>query len=337
MRLCSRNDGMPYSPCIQTQPPKPLEQARQNLRIRHYSLKTEKTYLSWIKDFIYFHDKKHPEILNESHITQYISHLAVKRNVSASTQNQALCALVFLYKHVLKMELEDFGPLVWAKKPKRIPVVFSRDEVRRVLNQMHGTYRMMATLLYGSGLRLSECLHLRIKDIDFGYNQITVRNGKGNKDRIVPLPQQCKADIEKHLVKVREQHQLDVKKGYGSVEMPDALARKYSKAEYSWPWQYVFPAHRISTDPRSGIERRHHLYDTVLQKAVKTAIRKAGIHKHAGCHTLRHSFATHLLEDGYDIRTVQELLGHKNVQTTMIYTHVLNKGGLAVRSPADTL
>jgi integron integrase len=252
---------------------------------------------------------------------------------------------VFLYKHVLKKNVGDLGELVWAKKPKHLPTVLTREEVKAIFTHLDGTYRIMASLLYGCGLRLNECLNLRIKDIDFGMNQITVRDAKGSKDRITMLPLSVKEILQKHLESVKKIHEKDLKDGYGSVYLPDALERKYPHASKTWTWQFVFPAHYISTDPRSGIRRRHHLYETVLQKAVKTAIRKAGIAKHAGCHTLRHSFATHLLEDGYDIRTVQELLGHNDVKTTMIlrqasgqvYTHVLNKGGLGVKSPADNI
>lgn len=240
------------------------------------------------------------------------------------------------YKHVLKKEIEDLN-LIWAKKSKRIPVVFTREEIKTVLKYLHGTYWMMAMLLYGASLRLREVLNLRIKDIDFQYSQIIVRNTKGNEDRIVPLPQTLKEPLHTHLLKVKKLHQKDLKEGFGKVYLPNALERKYPNAAKEWIWQYVFPAHHISNDPRSGAERRHHLYDTVLQKAIKTAVKKAGIPKRGTCHTLRHSFATHLLEDGYDIRTVHELLGHKYLETTMIYTHVLNKGGLAVKSPADNL
>ncbi|HHS13520.1 MAG TPA: integron integrase, partial [bacterium] len=316
-------------------PPRLLDQVRNAIRTRHYSLKTEKCYIQWIRQYIFFHNKQHPEKLGEKEITLFLNHLAVDRQVASATQNQALCAIVFLYKHVLYQEPGEFKNLIWAKQPVRTPTVLSRDEVKSVLLQMSGTYQMMATLLYGAGLRLSECLRLRVKDVDFDYNQLIIRDSKGNKDRVVPLPHTIKERLNLHINSVKKQHEKDLQNGYGSVEMPFALARKYPNAEYAWKWQYVFPARRISKDPRSGIERRHHLYDTVLQKAVKTAIRKAGITKHAGCHTLRHSFATHLLEDGYDIRTVQELLGHKNVNTTMIYTHVLNKGGRGVVSPAD--
>jgi len=318
-------------------PLKLLDQVQQTIRTKHYSYRTEKSYVGWIKQFIMFNGKKHPKDMGETEINTFLTHLAVKRKVSASTQNQALCAIVFLYKHVLKRNLGDFGPLTWAKKPRKLPVVLSKSEITSLMKNLKGTYWIMAMLLYGAGLRLMECLRLRIKDIDFEYNQITIHEAKGNKDRIVPLPQRIKRQLADHIKNVRKQHQKDLKNGYGSVEMPNALARKYLNADKSWAWQYVFPAHRISKDPRTGIKRRHHLYETVLQKAVRNSVRKANITKRATCHTLRHSFATHLLEDGYDIRTVQELLGHKKLDTTMIYTHVLNKGGKGVVSPADKL
>ena len=314
-----------------------LDQVRTAVRIRHYSARTEKAYVHWIRKFVFFHSVRHPINMGGPEITAFLNHLAVNDKVSASTQNQALCAIVFLYKHVLKKEPDQFEGLVWAKKPKHIPVVFTREEVRSILNHLDGVYWMMATLLYGAGLRLRECLELRIKDIDFDYNQIVIRDAKGEKDRVVPLPQKLKTPLKSQMEKVKKLHEQDVKDGYDSVYMPYALEKKYPHAGKELAWKYVFPAHQISTDPRSDIRRRHHLYETVLQKAVKTAIRKAGIVKHAGCHALRHSFATHLLEDGYDIRTIQELLGHNDVKTTMIYTHVLNKGGLAVKSPADQL
>ena len=317
--------------------PRLLDAVRAAVRVRHYSIRTEKAYVHWIRKFVFFHGLRHPRDMGGPEITAFLNHLAVHEKVSASTQNQALCAIVFLYKHVLNKEPDKFEGLVWAKKPRHLPVVFTREEVRSILSQLDGVYWMMATLLYGAGLRLRECLELRIKDIDFDYNQIFIRDAKGEKDRIVPLPQKLKPPLKSQMEKVKRLHEQDVKDGYDSVYMPYALEKKYPHAGKEPAWKYVFPAHQISTDPRSGIRRRHHLYETVLQKAVKTAIRKAGIVKHAGCHTLRHSFATHLLEDGYDIRTIQELLGHNDVKTTMIYTHVLNKGGLAVRSPADSL
>jgi integron integrase len=327
------------SPTISiTTPPKLLDQVRSALRTRHYSYATEKSYVGWIKHYIRFHNTTHPKDLGEEDINRFLSYLAVEKKVASATQNQALCAIVYLYKHVLKTELGDFGKdLIWAKKTKHIPVVFTREEVRMIMENLHGMHWVMAMLLYGSGLRLKECLQLRVKDIDFHYNQITIRDAKGEKDRIVPLPQKLKEPLQTQFKKVKKLHEKDLKDGFGSVQLPYALEKKYANASISLGWQFVFPAHHISTDPRSGIHRRHHLYETVLQKAVKNAIRKAGIMKHAGCHNLRHSFATHLLEDGYDIRTVQELLGHNDVKTTMIYTHVLQKGGLAVKSPADRL
>lgn len=316
--------------------PKLLDQVRRALRVRHYSASTEKTYIQWIYRYICFHNKIHPRDLNESEISQFLSYLATIRKVSASTQNQALCAIVFLYKEVLKIDLGTFN-LVWAKKSKRIPVVFSKKEVAELMKQLKGVHWILAMLMYGAGLRRMECLRLRVKDIDFDYNQITIKSGKGDKDRVVPLPNGIIPQLKKHLEQVHKQHANDLQNGFGSVELPFALARKYPHAEKEWKWQYIFPAHRISVDPRSGIQRRHHLYDTLMRKAVKTALKKTNITKHVSCHTFRHSFATHLLADGYDIRTVQELLGHKDVKTTMIYTHVLNKGGLAVTSPADRL
>jgi len=315
--------------------PKLLDQVRQIIRIKHYSLRTEESYINWIKRFIFFHNKKHPIEMGEEEIGQFITYLAKNDKVSASTQNQALCAIIFLYKNVLKKELENTISIYWSKRPKKLPVVFTKSEAIEVLNNLKGTHWIVAMLLYGSGLRLSESLELRVKDIDFGYNQILVRESKGGKDRTTMLPQKIVEPLKNHLNEVKKIHEEDLKNGFGSVYLPYAIERKYPNAEYEWDWQYVFPATKISTDPRSGIQRRHHLYDTVIQKAVKQAIRNAGIVKNASCHTFRHSFATHLLESGYDIRTIQELLGHKNVETTMIYTHVINQGGKGVRSPAD--
>lgn len=274
--------------------------------------------------------------MGEQEINQFLTHLAVNDHVSASTQNQALCSLIFLYKQILKKEMGELN-IIWAKKPKRLPVVLTRDEVKDVLSQLSGTYRLVAMLLYGSGLRLMECLRLRVKDIDFDYKQITVRDAKGQKDRVTPLPEKAIEPLQRQLEKVKKQHEKDVQDGYGSVYLPNALSKKYPNAEIEFGWQYVFPSASLSIDPRSGIKRRHHLDESVLQRAVKQAVLTSGIHKQATCHTLRHSFATHLLEDGYDIRTVQELLGHSSVETTMIYTHVMNKGGMAVKSPVDSL
>ena len=312
-------------------------QVRHAIRLRHYSMRTEEVYLNWIKRFIQFHNNRQPQEMGVEEIQQFLSHLAISKNVSASTQNQSLCALVFLYKRVLNIELPEFDNIVWAKKPRKLPVVFSKAEVKEILSQLTGTYWIMANLLYGAGLRLNECLRLRIKDIDFQKNQITVRSAKGDRDRVTMLPEIVQKPLVNHLNKVKKLHETDLRNGFGLVYLPYALERKYPNADREWGWQWVFPASNISTDPRSGTRRRHHLHESVLQKAVRISIKKAGIHKPAGCHTFRHSFATHLLADGYDIRTVQELLGHQNVATTMIYTHVLNKGGLAIKSPADRL
>jgi len=317
------------------QKPKLLDQVRNMLRTKRYKQKTEKAYIYWIRRFILFHNKRHPKEMGEKEINEFLTHLAVKEKVSASTQNQALCAIVFLYREVLKIELGDFGDVVWAKKPKKLPVVFTRQEITKVLNCLSGTNWMMAMLLYGGGLRLNECLQLRVKDIDFQYMQIIVRSAKGDKDRVTLLPKNVIAPLKKHLNYVKLLHEQDLKAGYDSVYMPYALERKYPNAGREFGWRFVFPATQISKDPDTGIQRRHHIYESVLQKAVKKAIQQAGIYKHASCHTFRHSFATHLLEAGYDIRTVQELLGHKNLNTTMIYTHVLNKGAFGVKSPAD--
>jgi integron integrase len=317
--------------------PKLLERVRAALRTRHYAYRTEKSYVQWIVRFVRFHGKRNPAEMGEDEITSFLNHLAMAGHVSSSTQNQALCAVVFLYKHVLKRDLGEFGELVWAKRPVRVPVVLTREEVKRVLARLTGSYATMATLLYGSGLRLMECLRLRVKDVDFGMRQITVRDAKGAKDRVTMLPESVRPVLEAHLKRVRALHEQDLRNGTGAVFLPNALDRKYPGAPFEWGWKYVFPSLSLSADPASGEQRRHHAFHTGLQRAVHQAVREAGIVKPAGCHTLRHSFATHLLEDGYDIRTVQELLGHKDVKTTMIYTHVLNKGGLAVRSPADSL
>jgi len=320
---------------IPTAPAKP--KLLEKVRLRHYSPHTEDAYIYWIKQFIFFHDKQHPRELKEKDIEKFLTHLAVNKHVSASTQNQALCAIIFLYKNVLTIELGDLGKVAWAKKPAKLPVVFSHEEVANVLNQLSGTNLIMAALLYGSGLRLSECLQLRVKDIDFQYKQIIVRSAKGDKDRVTLLPENLIEPLKKHLSYVKMLHEKDLSEGFDSVYMPFALDRKYPNAGREFGWRFVFPATQISKDPRTGIQRRHHIHESVLQKAVKTAIRKASITKHASCHTFRHSFATHLLESGYDIRTVQELLGHKDLNTTMIYTHVLNKGAFGVKSPADLI
>jgi integron integrase len=317
-----------------SKPPRLLDRVRWHLRVKRYSIRTETTYLDWVRRFILFHGKRHPETMGEPEIAAFLSHLAVNRRVAPSTQNQALCALLFLYREVLERKL-DFIDLERAKRSPKIPVVFTRVEARAVLAHLKGDYRLMANLLYGSGLRLLECLRLRVKDIDFGYRQITVRESKGMRERVTLLPDRLCHPLQAHLARVKVLHQQDLTRGGGAVYLPSALHRKYRKAPREWPWQYVFPAEKISLDPRSGEKRRHHMGEKNLQNAVKFAIRAAGIAKAASCHTFRHSFATHLLENGYDIRTVQELLGHKDVATTMIYTHVCGRPGLNIRSPVD--
>jgi integron integrase len=315
--------------------PKLLDLVRFQLRLRHYSIRTEQAYIHWIKQFIIFHDKRHPSEMAEPEISIFLSHLAQDKNVAVSTQNQALSAILFLYRDVLRLALRQIENVERAKKPSKLPIVFTREEVRAVLAHLEGTKWLIVSLLYGSGLRLMECLRLRVKDLDFQYNQIVVRDGKGGKDRVTILPETLKESLFRHLERVKALHQLDLKEGFGQVYLPFALERKYPSASRQWGWQYLFPAPKRSVDPRTGKVRRHHLAENVIQKAVSAAIQKAGIAKPGSCHSFRHSFATHLLESGYDIRTVQELLGHKDVSTTMIYTHVLNRGGKGVRSPLE--
>ena len=312
-----------------------LEQMREVIRLKHLSIRTEEAYLSWVKRFILFHDKRHPKDMGAPEIRAFLTRLAVQDKVAASTQNGALNALLFLYRHVLQQPFPELDDLERAKRPHRVPTVLTREEVCVVLAHLSGMSHLMASLLYGAGLRLMECVRLRVKDVDFAYQQITVRDGKGAQDRVTMLPQALVTPLQRHLTKVKLLHEDDLSAGYGEVYLPYALARKEPRAGKSWEWQYVFPATKRSIDPRSGKERRHHVTETVLQKAVKQAIRQARIPKRGSCHTLRHSFATHLLENGYDIRTVQELLGHKDVSTTMLYTHVLQRGGRGVRSPLD--
>ncbi len=314
-----------------------ITEVKQAIRVKHYSYHTEQNYVRWIENFFEFHNNKAAENLDEKDIRQYLNYLAVTKNVAASTQNQALCSIIFLYKQVLGIDLGELGQIAWAKRPKRLPVVFSKPEVRAILAQLSGIYKIMVTLLYGSGLRLNECLQLRIKDIDFDYEQLTIRNGKGDKDRTSVLPQSIIKPLKLHIADAIKIHNADIRNGIDSVYLPFALAQKYPNAGTEIGWRYLFPAAAISTDPRSGKRQRHHIHDAILQRVVKTAISKAGIHKNGGCHTFRHSFATHLLEDGTDIRTVQELLGHRSVETTMVYTHVLKKGKFGVKSPADNL
>ncbi|HXH05983.1 MAG TPA: integron integrase, partial [Vicinamibacterales bacterium] len=317
--------------------PRLLDRVREAIRARHYSVRTEKAYVHWIRRFIFFHGKRHPAEMGAAEVTKFLTSLAVEGRVAASTQNQALSALLFLYKDVLEVDLPWLDGIVRAKRPVRLPVVLTRAEVRAVLQRLEGAPHLMACLLYGAGLRVLECCRLRAQDVDFATNQITVRGGKGDKDRITMLPAVVKPGLVQHLEDVRRQHQADVAMGAGWVELPTALLRKYPKAGRQWAWQWVFPATRIYRDRLTGQRRRHHLHESVLQRAVRDAVRKAGMSKRGSPHTLRHSFATHLLEDGHDIRTVQELLGHRDVSTTMIYTHVLNRGPAAVRSPADRM
>ena len=311
-----------------------LVQVREACRIRHLSLSTEQAYVGWIKRYVYFHGLQHPHHLGASDVRAFLSHLAQDRHVAASTQNQALCALLFLYDKVLRTPLGDLGSVVRARRPKRLPVVLSQDEVRAVLAELTPPYYLIGSLLYGAGLRLAECLRLRVKDVDLAYQQLLIRDGKGRKDRHAILPMSVQPVLNRQMKQTQLLHEMDLDQGYGSVFLPDALARKYPSAARDWNWQYIFPSARRSRDPRSGATRRHHLTTTAVQHAVRKAVEAAQITKPATCHTFRHSFATHLLEAGYDIRTVQELLGHKNVRTTMIYTHVLNRG-TSVRSPLD--
>lgn len=315
--------------------PKLLDVARAVARLRHLSYKTEKSYLYHIKRYILFHKKRHPSEMGAEEVRQYLTHLAVERNVAASTQNVALNALLFLYRDVLETPLPFVEGVVRAKVPRRLPVVFTRAEVKAILCQMSGTHRLIASLMYGAGLRLMDALRMRVKDVDFENKVITVREGKGGKDRVTVLPEALKQDLTEHLRRVWQTHQSDLRAGLGEANLPYALARKYPNVGKAWGWQFIFPATKISTDPRSGQKHRHHLNEGSIQRALKIAMQRACVSKHGSCHTLRHSFATHLLEDGYDIRTIQELLGHKELSTTMIYTHVLNKGGRAVRSPFD--
>lgn len=305
------------------------------IRSRAYSIRTEQSYEQWVVRFLAFQPQSSLEELSTDDVRRFLDHLVLKRNVSASTQGQALNALLFFFTHVLDKELGALGEFARSKRPKRIPSVLTSQEVSALLSELDGLHRLMASLLYGSGMRLMECVRLRVQDLDFSYHQIYVRNAKGGKDRVVPLPNKLVSDLQLHLKGVAELHQDDLHKGFGEVFMPDALARKYPKASRDWSWQYVFPSGRLSVDPRTGVQRRHHVDESSLQKMIKRAARRAGITKRVSSHTLRHSFATHLLENGYDIRTVQELLGHADVSTTMIYTHVLNRGGKGVRSPLD--
>lgn len=312
-----------------------MDQVSWAIRARHYSPATERAYSSWIRKFIVFNGKRHPAEMGEPEINRFLTHLATRIHVSASTQSQALSAILFLYKEVIKKDIDRLEGVVRAKKPLRLPVVLTPAEVGRLMSQLDGVPRLMASLLYGAGLRLMECARLRVKDIDFERREITVRDGKGKKDRITMLPESLREPLSIHLRKTKAQHDEDLRRGRGSVELPDALQRKYPRAPEDWLWHWVFPATRFYTDTKSGKLRRHHYHESALQRAVKLAARRAGLQKRVTCHTLRHSFATHLLEAGQDIRTIQELLGHSDVSTTMIYTHVLNRGGKGVLSPLD--
>ncbi|GAB4363006.1 MAG: integron integrase [Methylohalobius crimeensis] len=308
---------------------------RDRIRAKHYSLRTEEAYVGWVKRFILFHDKRHPSKLSASEVEAFLTHLAVEGNVASSTQNQALAAILFLYREVLEQPLPWLDNVTRAKNPERLPVVLSVNEVQALLGRLRGTPGLAARLLYGTGMRLMECMRLRVKDVDFEMHQITVRDGKGFKDRVTMLPRKLVGPLKAHLAGVKAQQEEDLAAGYGEVYLPYALARKYPAAGREWGWQYVFPARSLSVDPRSGETRRHHLDEKAVQRAVKQAVRDLDLAKPATPHTLRHSFATHLLQSGYDIRTVQALLGHKDVSTTMIYTHVLNRGGKGVVSPLD--
>lgn len=322
--------------CPMEKPPKKLlEQVRDIIRVKHYSYKTEKSYISWIKRYILFHDKRHPREMGGKEIEEFLTYLAVEENVAASTQNQALSAILFLYREVLRQDLDLQVDAVRAKRSRYVPTVLTREEALSIINHLSGVHQLIVKLLYGTGLRQAECLQLRVKDIDFAQKQVIVRDGKGMESRVTMLPTSLAEELRFHLEIVKRLHQQDLEKGYGSVYLPFALERKYKNAERDWIWQFVFPSDRISKDPRSGIIRRHHLHESGLQKALKQAVKIEGTSKRVSCHTFRHSFATQLLQDGYDIRTVQELLGHKDVKTTMIYTHVLNRGGRGVRSPLD--
>lgn len=315
--------------------PRLFDRIREVIRLKHYSLSTEKTYISWVKRYLLFHNMRHPREMGRREIESFLSYLATTRRVASSTQNQAFNAILFLYNEVLKLELDGSIDAIRAKRPVRIPVVMSHEEALRVIACMAGSYRLMAQLLYGSGLRLMECLRLRVKDVDFSMRSITVHDGKGGKGRVVMLPDALHHPLADHLKQARVLFEHDMKNGFKGVSLPYALEKKYPNASKQWGWQYVFPSRSVARDPRTGIMRRHHVHPSNLQRAVTCAVKEAQVHKPVGCHTFRHSFATRLLEHGYDIRTVQELLGHRNVNTTMVYTHVMQRGAGGVRSPLD--
>lgn len=314
-----------------------LEKVRDSLRIKHYAYRTEKQYIYWIRRFILFHNKSHPRNMGKTEIEAFLTHLATKELVAASTQNQALNAIAFLYKNVLDLPFDFSLQNVRARRPKRLPTVLTRQEVFKIIECMHDRYRLIIQLLYGSGLRINECVRLRVKDLDFGYHQIHVRDTKGNKDRRTILPETLVRPLQLQMLRANKQHEMDLQDGFGAVYLPHALERKYPYAAREWIWQYIFPSSRITTDPRSGLKRRHHITMDAIRRSLRVAIKLTRIQKRVTPHTFRHSFATHLLEDGHDIRTVQELLGHKDLRTTMIYTHVLKRGPLAAQSPLDKM
>ena len=320
-----------------SEPPRLLDRVRDKIRLRHYSIRTEQAYVEWIKRFILFHGKRHPESLGATEVEAFLTNLAVERNVAAATQNLAKSSILFLYRDVLERDLPWLENVERARTPAHLPIVLTREEVAAVLGRLRGVHRLIGRLLYGAGMRIMECVRLRVMDVEFSRREILIRNGKGAKDRVTMLPRDVRRSLQVQFACVREQHALDLADGFGDVWLPFALARKYPAAGRDWGWQYVFPTDRRSRDPRTGIVRRHHISDQAFQRAMKQAVRDAGVAKPATPHTLRHSFATHLLEAGYDIRTVQELLGHADVSTTMIYTHVLNRGGRGVVSPLDGL
>jgi integron integrase len=331
----SRAAGVEMESAASGRPPRLLDRVRDALRVRHRSPRTVEAYVRWVRRYVLFHEKRHPSELGAEAIREFLTHLAVEGRVSASTQNQALAALVFLYREVLARDVGDVSGAVRAHAPHRLPEVLTRSEVRALLAQLEGVDWLVAALLYGAGLRLLEALTLRVKDVDFDRRELRLRRAKGDKDRVAPLPEAVRAQLREHLAQVRELHSRDLAVGFGAVALPGALAAKYPNAPREWAWQWVFPATRRYFDPAAHTQRRHHLHETVIQRAVKRAVSAAGIAKRASCHTLRHSFATHLLEAGTDIRTLQELLGHASVSTTMVYTHVLNRGAAGVRSPLD--
>ncbi len=332
-----RRPGRRDTPACEPRPPKLLDQVRMEIRTRHYSRRTEETYVGWVKRFVRYHSNRHPLTMNSTHVRSFLSHLANDRGVSASTQKQALSAVLFLYNAVLEKDIGWVHGIARAKGPKRLPVVLSKRDVRAVLTELEGTNRLVGTLLYGCGFRLLECLQLRVKDIDFERGQITVRAGKGDKDRTVMLPRTARRELERHLKRVRRRFEADLEDPGYRVTLPESLTRKLPSAGRDWAWQYVFPSSRMFPDDETGEPRRHHTHPSSVQRAVTDAVRSSGITKRATCHTMRHSFATHLLESGYDIRTVQKLLGHSDIRTTMIYTHVVDRKELSVRSPMDEL